>query len=91
MPTSETLEKNAIKQYLKLKQVFFYYNLAGIGAYKGIPDITAIDKNGQVYQIEAKAKGGLQSNFQKEFQKNWEEFKGIYILGDLEEVMKFIK
>ena len=33
----------------------------------------------------------LQSIHQKEFQRKWEGQDGIYILGDLDSVMKIIK
>ncbi len=85
--TPETLEKQAIKRYLKLKGVFFYHNLAGMGVYPGISDLTAI-KDGKVYQIEVKASNGRQSDYQKEFQRNWEESGGTYIIGGIDEVIK---
>lgn len=88
--TKETLEKKAIKQYLKIKGVFFYHNLAGLGVYPGVPDLTAI-KDGIVYQIEVKIKGGRQSENQNEFQRAWESNGGKYIIGGIDEIMKFIK
>ena len=88
--TKETLEKKVIKDYLKLKNIFFFHNLAGLGVFAGIPDLTAI-KNGIVYQIEVKAKNGRQSEHQKKFQFNWESSGGVYIIGGLDEVMKIIK
>lgn len=88
--TPETCEKKAIKEYLNLKGVFFYHNLAGLGVYPGISDFTAI-KNGVVYQIEVKAKKGKQSEVQRIFQKDWENQGGIYIVGGVDEVMKIIK
>lgn len=87
--TPETAEKNAIKDYLRMKGVFFYHNLAGLGVYPGIPDLTAI-KNGSVYQIEVKAKTGRQSERQKEFKRDWEQMGGVYILGGIDEVMKYL-
>ena len=89
--TPETAEKIAIKQYLGYFGCYFYHNLQGIGAKKGCPDLTAIDRKGQVWQIEVKAPGGRQSEWQKEFQKNWEANGGKYILGGLDEVMLCIK
>ena len=88
--TPETQEKKAIKDYLNLKGVFHYHNLAGLGCFPGLADLTAIH-NGQVYQIEVKAKGGKQSENQKMFQFYWESAEGIYVLGGLDEVMKLIK
>ena len=88
--TKETAEKKAIKDYLKLKGVFVYHNLAGLGCYPGLADLTCIYK-GIVYQIEVKAGKNKQSANQKQFQKDWEEKGGIYICGGLDEIMKIIK
>ena len=90
MSTEETEHKKAIKKYLTLKGAFFYYNLAGLGVFPGIPDITCIHK-GVVYQIEVKAGNGKQNPNQIEFQENWEKCGGVYILGGIDEVMKIIK
>jgi Holliday junction resolvase len=87
--TPENFEKCAIKEYLKYKGVFFYNNLAGLGVFPGIPDITAI-KDGRIYQIEVKAKNGRQSDHQKNFQREWEENGGCYIIGGIDEVMKYL-
>ncbi len=89
--TPENREKQAIKQYLRIKGLFFYHNLAGLGVYPGIPDITAIDLTGKIFQIEVKAKSGIQSDCQKKFQNMWEANGGTYILGGIDEVMKVIK
>jgi hypothetical protein len=86
-PTPETLEKKAITRFLQFKGIFYYHNLAGLGVYPGIPDLTAI-KDGIVYQIEVKALGGRQSDYQKQFQENWEASGGTYIIGGIDEVMK---
>lgn len=88
--TPETAEKKAIKDYLRLKGAFVYHNLAGLGVFPGVADLTAIYK-GKVYQIEVKVRGGRQSPNQKKFQKEWEDHGGTYILGGLIEVMEFIK
>ncbi len=87
--TPETWEKQAIREYLKWKQVFFYHNLAGLGVFPGVSDFTAI-KDGKVYQIEVKAGNGKQSPRQKEFQKQWELNGGMYLLGGIDEVMKHL-
>lgn len=88
--TPESQEKQAIKQYLKLKGVFFYHNLAGLGVYPGVPDLTAI-KNGKVYQIEVKCKKGVQSCNQEKFQEEWESQGGTYIIGGIDEIINAIK
>lgn len=90
MSTPETMEKNAIKQYLNLKGIFWYYNLQTLGSYKGIPDLTFI-KDGKTYQAEIKSAKGHQSEYQKDFQHNWEANGGVYILGGIDEVLKYIK
>lgn len=88
--TPETAEKNAIKQYLNLKGIFWYYNLQTLGSFKGVPDLTFI-KDGTTVQCEVKTPKGRQSDYQKEFQKNWEANGGVYILGGIDEVLKYIK
>ncbi len=88
--TEETMEKVAIKEYLSYLGAFRYHNLAGMGVYPGIPDITCVHK-GIVYQIEVKTKKGKQSDNQKIFQDDWEAHGGIYILGGIDEVMEVIK
>ena len=88
--TAETLEKKAIKEYLKLKGFFVYHNLAGLGCKRGLADLTAI-KNGVVYQIEVKVGKGKQSDNQKEFQAEWEEAGGIYISGGIDQVIDKLK
>ena len=89
--TPETAEKKAIRDYLRLKGAFVFHNLAGLGVYPGLADLTAIYK-GKVYQIEVKAAGvkHKQSANQKQFQEDWEAQGGIYILGGIDEVMKKI-
>ena len=59
--TAETAEKKAIKDYLRLKGWYVYHNLAGLGCYAGLADLTAI-KKGRVLQIEVKAGKGKQSD-----------------------------
>jgi hypothetical protein len=88
--TPETAEKGAIKEYLEAIGACWYWNLAGMGVFPGIPDLTAIYR-GQVYQIEAKAPNGRQSEAQRQFQLEWEARGGIYILGGIDEVMRRIK
>ena len=88
--TEETMEKVGVKEYLNYLGAFRYHNLAGMGVYPGIPDITCVHK-GIVYQIEVKTKKGKQSDNQKIFQDDWEAHGGIYILGGIDEVMEAIK
>ena len=89
--TPETAEKKAIKDYLDLKDYFHFPILQGIAAYKGLPDRFLI-KDGVCYALEIKTgKKSRQSEYQKEFQKNWERAGGEYILGGIDEVIKAIK
>lgn len=89
--TEETEIKKQIKDYLKLKRVFFWYNLAGIGAYKGIPDISAIH-NGKFYGIEVKKRTGHLSEHQEEFKIRCEDGGGVYVTArKVEDVMELIK
>jgi Holliday junction resolvase len=82
--------KRQVKDYLSLKGWFHFYNLAGMGAYKGIPDIIAI-KQGRVLFIECKrpARGSKQSPAQIKFQENIEAQGGEYLLvRDVEDLVK---
>jgi Holliday junction resolvase len=95
MATAETSEKKAIKEYLALKGWFYYHNLAAMGVYPGIPDITAI-KNGQVLQIEVKKSGWKESNSktrdnQRQFERDWTECGGAYFCGTLDQLINFLK
>lgn len=78
--TPETAIKKQIKDYLKIKGWFCFYNLQGLGAYHGVPDLTAI-KNGRVIQIEVKTKTGRQSKGQIQFQRDWQFFGGEYVVA----------
>ena len=80
IPTENEI-KRLVKDYLKIKGWFHFYNLQGMGAYKGVPDIIAI-KNGRVLFIECKrpARGSKQSPAQIEFQRNIEYQGGEYVL-----------
>ena len=89
MPTLETAEKKAIKDLLQLKGWFVFHNLQGLGAYKGLPDLTAI-KKGIVVQIEVKAGRGTQSEHQAHFEIDWTYSGGFYVCGGFEAVEKFI-
>ena len=78
--TPETAVKSEIKRWLNLFGWRCWYNLQGLGAYKGIPDITAIRK-GVVIWIEVKSDRGIQSPAQKGFQDMIERAGGYYILA----------
>ena len=88
--TQETEEKILIKDYLRKRGAFFYHNLARLGSYKGIPDITAIFQ-GKVYQIEVKTPIGKLSSAQQDFRDKWQEQGGALIVGGFEQVVRVIE
>jgi hypothetical protein len=77
--TEESKLKFVVKDYLKLKGWFVFHNLAGLGVYPGIPDITAI-KTGHVVFIELKTPKGKLSENQMKFQKSVELHDGNYFI-----------
>ena len=82
--------KKQVKDYLSVKGYFHFYMLAGMGAYKGIPDIIAI-KNNRVLFLEIKRPSGKQSEHQKVFQENIEGQGGeYYIVKSLDDLIKII-
>ena len=87
---SENDIKKQVKDYLSLKGYFHFYLLAGMGAYKGIPDIIAI-KNNRVLFLEIKRLGGKLSEWQQQFQLDIEGQGGeYYIIKSLEDLIKVI-
>jgi len=88
--TEETKIKLDIKDYLRRRGAFFYHNLAGLGSYHGVPDITAIYQ-GKVYQIEVKTPAGKLSSVQQDFRDKWQEQGGALIVGGLDQVKKIIE
>jgi Holliday junction resolvase len=87
--TPETAEKRAIKQWLAFDGWFVYHNLAGIGVYPGVADLTAI-KNGNVVQIEVKVGKYKQSARQLEFEQEWIGKGGYYFAGDLDGLCEYL-
>ena len=88
--TKETILKKQIKQYLNLKRCFWWYNLQGMGAYKGVPDIF-VYKKGMLYAIEAKAPKGKTSPYQDAFLELIKENNGVPIIAKrLEDVMEYL-
>ena len=89
--TPETSVKSVIKDYLNIKGVFNWYNLAGIGAQKGIPDMFALHK-GVLYAIECKSAKGKVSDHQADFLVRVNRAGGVPIVArSLDDVMKHIK
>ena len=69
---SENDIKRAVKDFLKLKHIFCFYLLQGLGAYPGLPDMVAHVK-GRVVYIEVKTKRGKLSLAQELFKARCEE------------------
>lgn len=89
--TIETSTKIAIKDYLNLKRVMWWYNLAGIGAHKGLPDLFALH-NGVLYGIEVKAPKGKVSDHQADFLVQLNRAGAVPIVArSLDDVMRVIK
>jgi len=88
---SENDVKRQIKQLLSLKGYFHFPLTAGIGSYKGAPDIIAI-KNNRVLFLEIKRPvGGKQSDYQKQFQADIESKGGeYYLIRSIEDLVKII-
>ena len=73
---SENDIKRQIKDFLKLKHIFCFYLLQGLGAYPGLPDMVAHIKGrvkGRVVYIEVKTKRGKLSLAQELFKARCEE------------------
>jgi hypothetical protein len=61
------------------------------GQTSGVPDILAFDPIRGMFWVECKAKGGRQSEAQREFQQRC-EWAGIpYVIGGLQEVEEWLK
>lgn len=76
----ETVIKKQIKQYLQLTGWFVFYNLQGVGAYKGIPDFICV-KDGQVVFLEIKTATGKLSQHQGKFRGDIESHGGRYVVA----------
>jgi len=87
--TPETSEKHAIRDYLRFKGWFVYHNLAGLGCFAGLTDLTAI-RNGIVLQVEVKTEKGVQSQKQKDYEIEWKNQGGHYFCGNLEKLIQYI-
>lgn len=84
---SETIIKKQVKAYLQLRGWFIFYNLQGVGAYKGVPDFIAV-KEGRVVFLEVKTATGRLSNWQLIFQAHIEDGGGEYVVvRSLEDAM----
>ncbi len=79
MKITETDIRRQVQYYLRLKGWFVFYNLQGLGSYRGISDLIAV-RDGRVLFIELKTARGRQSDHQKKFQADLEHAGGEYIL-----------
>ena len=77
---TETEIRGNIKEYLQWTGWFVFYQLQGLGAYKGLSDLVAV-KNGRVVFVEVKKPTGNQSEVQIQFQADLEASGGEYVLA----------
>lgn len=71
--------RRQVKDYLKIKGWFVYYNLAGLGSYPGLSDLVAV-KDGRIVHIEVKGPKGQQSEDQIYFEIDLAASGGEYLL-----------
>lgn len=84
--TPESVVKNGVKQYLRLRGWFVFPVMQGALSYPGISDFIAL-KDGKIIFVECKTKTGRQSEHQKNFQIDVERSAGVYLLiRDFEEL-----
>ena len=91
---TETDIKRAIKDYFKLKRLWYFWVTQGLGCYKGIPDIFVKDSKGNMWAVEVKTMKGVLSEFQQMFLSQWED-TGMHrfslVARSLDDVMEKIK
>ena len=88
--TEEGRTKQQCKDYLKLKGIDWFWNLQGIGSYKGLPDIEILSLGKTIY-VEFKAKDGELSEYQIKFQEMCKRNKVKYfIVRSLEDLIKIL-
>lgn len=56
-----------IRDYLKLKGIFHWKAMQGLGSMKGVPDILGVLAGGQALMIEVKTEKGKVSEHQESF------------------------
>ena len=89
---SENDIKKQVKDYLTFTGWFHFHLMAGSLSYPGLPDRIAV-KDGKVLFIEIKKpSGGVQSAYQKEFQRQIEAHGGEYLLiHNLDELINCLR
>ena len=86
----ETFIRKSVTDALRASGWYTFYNFQGLGAYKGISDLTAV-KDGQTLFVEIKTKTGRQSDYQMQFQKDIEAHGGVYVVArGLKDVEKYL-
>lgn len=101
MGQRENIVQRACLQLLSAAGIFAHRNNSGAFRTKdrfvrfgavGSPDIVGILPGGQYIGVEAKAKGGRQSEMQKEYQRQVENAGGVYLLvHDSKELEEWLK
>ncbi len=72
--------RKMLRDYLRLRGWHVHHNLAGLGTYRGISDLTCV-KNGRVVFLEVKTPTGRQSEGQAKFQEEITSAGGEYVLA----------
>ena len=89
--TPENSVKSVVKDYLDMKGILHWQNMAGIGSVRGLPDRFALHK-GILYAIEVKSKSGKVSDYQADFLVRINRAGGVpIVVRSLDDLMKIIK
>lgn len=93
--TRSIMTENEIQAQIRMRlQYAGWYVIRhqqGMGSLKGLSDLSAI-KDGRTVYIEVKKPGGVQSQYQKNFQEAIESHGGRYILAkSVEDVVEMIE
>ena len=79
-PLKESEIQRQIKEALQWRGWFVVKIHQSLGSYRGIADLYAL-RDGQHVWIEVKTDRGVQSEYQKKFQRDIEKHGGTYILA----------
>lgn len=77
---TEKMTRKQICGYLKAMGISYWWNLQGLGSFRGLPDIEGFHKKKHFY-IEVKAPKGVLSEHQKAFKEAAEEEGEIVIVA----------
>jgi DNA invertase Pin-like site-specific DNA recombinase len=90
LPERESDIQATIRDWLRWHGWYVVRHHQTLGSHVGLADLQAI-KDGQVLMIEVKTRRGRQSQDQLEFEREWTEHGGIYIVArSVEDVQKAI-